>query len=108
MNIYPNGKINKDMINMKFFEKITEQEVNEYDKRIDSKQKQGEFAPKHLRIRLNALKYYELRQIIAYFKKECGITISKSDLLYVGLMELIENNPDAKSMIKTLGKYDKI
>ena len=93
---------------MKFFESITEKEVNEYDKRTDSKQNKGEFAPKNLRIRLNALKYYELRQIIAYFKKECGISISKSDLLYVGLMELIENNPDAKAMIKTLGKYDKI
>ena len=93
---------------MKFYEQITEDEVNEFDKRIDSKQKQGEFEPKYLKIRLNALKYNELRQIAAYFKKECGLTIYKSDLLYVGLMELIENNPDAESMIRTLGKYGKI
>ena len=95
-------------MNMKFFENITEQEVNEFDKRTDAKQKQGEFEPKYLKIRLNALQYNQLRKIVAYFKKECDLTVYKSDLLYVGLMELIENNPDAKSMIETLGKYGKL
>ena len=57
-------------MNMKFFENITEQEVNEFDKRTDAKQKQGEFEPKYLKIRLNALKYNELRQIVAYFKNK--------------------------------------
>lgn len=96
------------MISMKFFETITDEEMEQFDKRIDSKQKQGEFEPKHLRIRLTALQYKKLRQIIAYFKKECNLNLYKSDLLYVGLMELIENNPDAESMIETLGKYGKI
>lgn len=95
-------------MNMKFFENITEQEVNEFDKRTDAKQKQGEFEPKYLKIRLNALQYNQLRKIVAYFKKECDLTVYKSDLLYVGLMELIENNPDANSMIETLGKYGKL
>ena len=96
------------MIDMKFFENITDDEVNEFDKRTDSKQKKGEFEPKYLKIRLNALQYNELRKIVAYFKKECDLNVYKSDLLYVGLMELIENNPDAESMIAALGRYGKL
>ena len=96
------------MINMKFFEQITDKEIDEFDKRIDSKQNKNEFAPKHLRIRLTAMQYKRLRQIVAYFKKECDLNFYKSDLLYVGLLELIENNPDVETMIETLGKYGKI
>ena len=98
----------KKMIIMKFFETITDKEIDEFDKRIDSKQKQGKFTPKNLRIRLTAMQYKKLRQIVAYFKKECDLNIYKSDLLYVGLMELIENNPDAEDMLETLGKHGKI
>lgn len=93
---------------MKFYETITDQEIQEYDKNIDSKRKQGKFESRHLRTKINASKYNELRQIVAYFKKEYNINVYKSDLLHIGLCELLENNQTADEFIKLLQKYDKI
>lgn len=93
---------------MKFYETITETEINEYDKNIDSKRKQGKFESRNLRTTLKASKYNEIRQIIAFFKKEYDVNIYKSDLLYIGLCELLENNQTSDEFINVLQKYDKI
>ena len=93
---------------MKFYETITETEIQEYDKNIDSKRKQGKFESRNLKTKLKASKYNELRQIVAFFKKEYNVNVYKSDLLYIGLCELLENNPNAEDFINVLAKYDKI